>query len=46
MLSNSCTPLTLQLYQKYRIEVVLAKRAINSKASGRGKIPEILVLNY
>lgn len=46
MLSNSYTPLIRQLYQKYRIEIVQANRAINSVASGRSRINEVLVLNY
>lgn len=46
MLSNSDTPLIKKLYKNYRIETVYAKRAINSKSSGRGKIPELIVLNF
>ncbi|MBI2864429.1 MAG: DNA adenine methylase [Chloroflexi bacterium] len=46
MLSNSHTPLVLQLYREFRIEVVEANRAINSKANGRGRVNEVVVLNY
>jgi DNA adenine methylase len=46
MLSNSYTKIVLYLYQDYEIKVVEAKRAINSKADGRGKVKEVLVLNY
>lgn len=46
MLSNSHTPLILQLYQKFRIETVQANRAINSDSKGRGSIQEVVVLNY
>ena len=46
MLSNSDTPLIKKLYKNYRIKTVYAKRAINSKASGRGKIPELIVINF
>ncbi|MCB0086667.1 MAG: DNA adenine methylase [Caldilineaceae bacterium] len=46
MLSNSHTPLVLELYSRFRIASVHASRAINSKASGRGAIQEALVLNY
>jgi len=46
MLSNSYTPLVLELYQKFRIETVQANRAINSDANGRGTIQEVVVLNY
>ncbi|MDO8565657.1 MAG: DNA adenine methylase [Candidatus Moranbacteria bacterium] len=51
MLSNSDAPFINKIYseiKKYgvRINKVEAGRAINSKASGRGKITEILVTNY
>jgi DNA adenine methylase len=46
MLSNSHTPWVLELYRGFRIEVVQATRAINSDAAGRGRIAEVLVLNY
>lgn len=46
MLSNSDTSFIRKLYRNFRIEVVLAKRAINCKASGRGAIKELVILNY
>lgn len=46
LLSNSDTPLTRELYKDYCVETVYAPRAINSKASGRGKVAELLVRNY
>lgn len=46
MLSNSHSPFISDLYKKYRCETVMANRAINCKASGRGKIKELLILNY
>jgi DNA adenine methylase len=46
MLSNSKTPLILELYKGFRIETVQAKRAVNSDASRRGCIEEVVVLNY
>jgi DNA adenine methylase len=46
MLSNSNAPLILDLYQDYKIELVYATRAINSKANKRGKIPEVIITNY
>lgn len=46
MLSNSCTPLILDLYREFQIEMVQAKRAVNSDANGRGHISEVVVLNY
>lgn len=46
MLSNSDTPFIRKIYKDFRIEVVYAKRAINCKASGRGAISELVILNY
>ena len=47
MLSNSETPLVRELYQdRYRIQIVSARRNINSRADKRGRIPEIVVTNY
>ncbi len=49
MLSNSDTSLINNIYSGHkgvRITKVEAGRAINSKASGRGKITEVLVTNY
>lgn len=46
MLSNSDTSFIRELYRDFRIEVVLARRAINCKAEGRGKINELVILNY
>ena len=46
MLSNSRTPLILDLYSNFRIEIVRANRAINSDPSRRGAIDEVLVLSY
>lgn len=46
MLSNSATEFIKDLYRDYRITIVKAKRAINSKASRRGEIEEVLITNY
>ncbi len=46
MLSNSDTPFVRELYRGFPIEQVFAARAVNSKANGRGKVAEVLVLNY
>lgn len=46
MVSNSNAPLILDLYSNYKIELVYATRAINSKGHQRGKIPEVIVTNY
>ncbi len=46
MLSNSDTPFTRELYRDYDCRTVYAPRAINTDPGGRGRIPELLVLNY
>jgi DNA adenine methylase len=46
LLSNAYTPFIEELYRKYRCEKVAASRAINSNALKRGKVDEILVMNY
>ncbi|RMH68350.1 MAG: DNA adenine methylase [Gemmatimonadetes bacterium] len=46
MLSNAYTPFILDLYAPYRIEIVQATRAINSNAKRRGRVKEVLILNY
>lgn len=46
MLSNSATDFIKDLYKDYRVTVVKAKRAINSDASKRGAIEEVLITNY
>lgn len=46
MLSNSNTELIKKLYKDYRIEKVRASRAISCKATGRGRISELVILNY
>lgn len=46
MLSNSDTPLIRELYRDFSTFEIKATRAINSKAGGRGKITELLVINY
>jgi DNA adenine methylase len=46
MLSNSDTPLIRKLYGGFHIHEIQASRAINSKPEGRGKITELLIVNY
>lgn len=46
MLSNHNTKYINEIYQGFRIEVVEARRIINSKASGRGKVEEVIITNY
>ncbi len=46
MLSNHNTEYIRGLYKDFHIHVVEAKRMINSKASGRGNVEEVLITNY
>jgi DNA adenine methylase len=46
MLSNSDTPFIRELYRGFRIESVLARRAINSNGARRGPVREVVVMNY
>lgn len=46
LLSNSATAFIKNLYKGYDIKIVKAKRAINSDASKRGSIEEVLIRNY
>lgn len=46
LLSNSCTEFICSLYADYRCIQVQASRAINSKALKRGKVAEVIVMNY
>lgn len=46
MLSNSSTDFIREQYAAYHITTVQAKRAINSVASKRGDIDEVVVRNY
>ena len=46
LLSNSATSYIKDLYKDYTIEVIKAKRAINSNGDLRGEIDEVLVRNY
>jgi DNA adenine methylase len=45
MLSNSDTPFTRKLYSRWRVDRVLAPRAVNSRADRRGAVSEIIVTN-
>ena len=46
LLSNAYTEFIQDLYRDYRCVRVSATRAINSNATKRGKVDEILVMNY
>jgi len=46
MLSNSNMDKVREFYTGYTLHEVLANRAVNCKAKGRGKITELLITNY
>lgn len=48
MLSNSSVPYIHDIYSEYKdtTVVVPAKRSINSRSTGRGKVDEVLIMNY
>jgi DNA adenine methylase len=46
LLSNAATDFIQDLYKDYKVVKVSATRAINSQADKRGKIDEVLVMNY
>jgi DNA adenine methylase len=46
MLSNSSNPRMIELYRDFTVHTVSATRAINSKATDRGPVSEIIVTNY
>lgn len=46
MLSNSSTDFIKDIYSQYNITVVKAKRAINTVATRRGDVDEVVVRNY
>lgn len=46
MLSNHNTPFIREIYSWFKFDIVKANRMVNSKASWRGKVEEIVVRNY
>lgn len=46
MLSNSATDFITDQYKDYNITIVQAKRSINSVASKRGDVDEVVIRNY
>lgn len=46
MLSNSASEFIQELYKDFRQEELLAARSINSVGAARGKIKELVILNY
>ena len=46
LLSNSNTEFIRELYCDYKIEIVKAKRSINSNGNKRGEVEEVLIRNF
>ena len=46
MLSNHNTLLINELYKDYNINIIEAKRSINSKGNKRGNVEEVIITNY
>ncbi len=46
LLSNSATDFIINLYRNYKIEIIRAKRAVNSRGDRRGEVDEVLVRNF
>ncbi|WP_374018352.1 DNA adenine methylase [Paenibacillus thiaminolyticus] len=46
MLSNHATDYIRELYEGFPLHIVQARRNINSKATARGAVDEVLVMNY
>ena len=46
MCSNSDTPLTREIFARFRLETIQAPRMVSAKASGRGTVTELVITNY
>lgn len=46
MVSNANTEFINEIYKDFNIHVIEARRAINSKGDGRGKVEEVIITNY
>ncbi len=46
MASNANTPFIREIYKDFNIHIVEARRNINSKGNGRGKVEELIITNY
>jgi DNA adenine methylase len=46
MLSNHNTDFIRELYKDYKINMISARRNVNSKGNGRGDVEEVVVRNY
>lgn len=46
MVSNASTPFIQDLYKNYHIQIIQAKRSVNSNGDKRGFVNEVLITNY
>lgn len=46
MASNANTEFIRELYKEFNIHIIEARRSINSKGDGRGKVEEVIITNY
>jgi DNA adenine methylase len=46
LLSNSASSFIMDLYKNYNISLIKANRTINSNATNRGEVDEVLIKNY
>jgi len=46
MASNANTEFIRELYKDFNIHIIHARRNINSKGDGRGKVEEVIITNY
>ena len=46
MASNANTDFIRELYKDFNIHIINARRNINSKGDGRGKVEEVIITNY
>ncbi|ATZ19419.1 hypothetical protein MENTO_v1c03130 [Mesoplasma entomophilum] len=46
MISNHNTDFVRKIYANFKIEIFYAKKTINSRTGGRGKVGELLITNY
>ena len=46
LFSNAATEFIKDLYQDYRIEIIKARRTVNSNPEKRGQVDEVLIRNY
>lgn len=46
MVSNHNTDFIREIYNDFKINIIYAKRSINSRGNGRGEVQEVIITNY